>query len=94
MWSQPAALAPRTSVSSPGVLQAGDGLSLTGSDGSDEGHQEEVNGVVAGRDDEHHPIGIPADEGRVQLRRLRDTQRIRRSLWWDRSPRETPPLCP
>lgn len=46
---------------------AGTQPSLTRSDGPDEGHQEEVYGVVPGPDDEHHPIGLLADEGRVQL---------------------------
>lgn len=60
--------------------------SLTGGDGPDEGHQEEVDGVVPGRDDEHHPVGVLADEGRIQLRHLQK-----------KGPTSVPfpkPLCP
>lgn len=45
-------------------------VGLTSSDGPDEGHEEEVDGVVPWRYDEHHPVRVLADEGGVQLHHL------------------------
>lgn len=54
-----------------GTAGSGKGqTALTCSEGTHQGHQGQVHGVVPGRDDEHQAEGLLPDEGRVQLRGL------------------------
>lgn len=66
-WGQPALLAPQHGDKVPRGTGDKGQVYLTGRDGPNEGHQEEMDGVVPGRDDEYDPIWVLADEGRVQL---------------------------